>query len=138
MASNLEHLTSAHPLLRKLFIAVSGKIDIQVLDSIRYKKAQDAAFAHGFSKVTFGNSAHNYIPSLAVDVVPLPLNWNDRQAFIKLYEIVMPIAKAMGIPIRAGADFNQDGNLSDDSFVDLPHYELTPWRDYKSSVKPAI
>lgn len=137
MQSDLTHLETAHPLLKKLFIAVAGKFPIQVLDSERGKAAQDAAFAHGFSKVRYGNSAHNYNPSLAVDVVPLPLDWNNRKPFYALAKIVLPIAKSLAIPIRWGGDFNQDGNLSNDTFVDLPHYELNPWRDYKSQSKLA-
>jgi len=29
-----------------------------------------------------------------------------------------------GTKLRWGGDFNQDGNLNNDSFVDLPHWEL--------------
>jgi hypothetical protein len=41
-----------------------------------------------------------------------------------MYKVVMETAQELGIKIRAGADFNQDGDLTNDKFVDLPHFEL--------------
>jgi hypothetical protein len=36
----------------------------------------------------------------------------------------------LGIKIRQGVDWNRNGNLTDDSWDDLPHVELHKWRDY--------
>ena len=52
----------------------------------------------------------------AVDVVPVPLNWEDIPAFEKLGEKIMAKAKELGISIRWGRDFT---NLKD-----YPHFEL--------------
>lgn len=135
--SDIWHLRNAHPLLIKLFTAVSLRTPIKILDSQRGKAAQELAFRTGHSKVHFGQSAHNWSPSIAVDVVPLPLDWRNSSRFISLgKQFVLPIAKEMNIPIRWGADFNMNGNYTDDNFVDLPHYELNPWRDWAAKSKP--
>ena len=34
------------------------------------------------------------------------------------------VAAALGIKIRSGADWDMDRNVSDQSFIDLPHIEL--------------
>lgn len=135
MISKLNHLTEAHPDLSKLFAEVAKHVAIQVLDSKRGEAAQMLAVHTGRSKVTFGNSAHNYVPSIAVDVVPLPLDWSTPAPFIRLaQDWVLPLAKKMGIPIRWGGDWNMNGKTTDETFIDLPHYELHPWREYAKSV----
>lgn len=109
------------------------EIDFKILDSTRGRAAQTKAFKQGNSKATFGNSAHNYVPAVAVDLFPAPYNWDDRQSFIKLSKVILRIAKEKGIPIRWGGDWNGDGNLSDG--WDMPHYELTPWREWAKKSK---
>ena len=39
--------------------------------------------------------------------------------------MVMGIAKAKGIGVRWGGDWNQNKDLEDNGFDDLPHFELT-------------
>ena len=130
-------LAKAHPLLQKLFNAVASKTPIMILDSQRGRAAQELAFRQGHTKVHFGNSAHNWSPSVALDVVPLPLNWKDTAAFRNMIvNFVVPIAKEMNIPIRVGADFNMDGKYGNDNFVDWPHVELHPWREFAKHSKP--
>ena len=53
---------------------------------------------------------------MAVDVVPLPLDWEDIPAFERLGEKIMAKAKELGINIRWGRDFT--------GLKDYPHYEL--------------
>ena len=130
-------LAKAHPLLIKLFTEVAKQTPIVILDSQRGRAAQELAFRTKRTKVHFGNSAHNWSPAIALDVCPLPINWKNTKPFIALgQKIVMPLAKEMGIPIRWGADWNGNGDLSDESFVDMPHYELTPWRSFAKTSKP--
>jgi peptidoglycan L-alanyl-D-glutamate endopeptidase CwlK len=130
-ARSKKSLAKAHPLLQKLFTAVADETDIIILDSTRGKAEQELAFARGTTKVQFGNSAHNYVPAIALDVCPAPIDWKNTKKFIILGKrFVLPIAKELGIPIRWGADWNMNSNLKDESFVDMPHYELHPWRSW--------
>lgn len=109
------------------------EIDFKILDATRGRAAQEKAFAQGHSKVHFGDSAHNYVPAIAMDLFPAPYDWNNRTAFIALSKIILRIAAAKGYKLRWGGDWNGDGNLSDG--WDMPHFELHPWRTYAKKSK---
>ncbi|MCX5478438.1 peptidoglycan-binding protein [Kaistia geumhonensis] len=129
-AASAARLRAAHPLLQKLFEAVAARTPIIILESQRGRAAQEEAFRKGNSKAHFGDSAHNWSPSVALDVAPRPLDWGDRKAFIALSVIVFEEARRLKIPIRWGGDWNGNGVLTDEKLSDLPHYELKPWRDF--------
>lgn len=121
---SLQKLSQCHPDLRKLVAEVVKHYDITVVCGHRNEVDQTEAVRTGHSKVNFPNSKHNSTPSLAVDIIPFPVDWNDRNRFFYLAGIVKACANQLGIKIRWGGDFNQDQNFKNDSFVDLPHYEL--------------
>ena len=122
-----------HPQLKLLVDEAIKEIDFKILDSTRGRAAQEKAFRQGNSKARFGDSAHNYVPAIAVDLFPAPYDWDDRQAFINLSKVILRIAKEKGIPLRWGGDWNMDGNLSDG--WDMPHFELHPWRTWAKKSK---
>lgn len=122
------HLAGAHPLLQMLFNAVILETNCTVLDSQRGRIAQEKAFALGHSHAHFGQSAHNWQPSVALDVVPYPLNWTDTAAFQALAKVVLRKAKELDIPITWGGSW--------ETLKDMPHYELTPWREWAKKSKP--
>jgi hypothetical protein len=130
--TSLLRLRQAHPELRRLMVMAIREFNFIIADSQRGRIAQERAFATGHSKVRFGQSAHNWTPSLALDLWPAPFDPETPiEMFYKLQiEVIKPIAAQLGIPIRQGIDFNMDGNLSNDKWDDLPHIELHPWRDY--------
>lgn len=121
---SLEKLKECHPLLQQLFMKVSEKFDCSVICGHRNKADQDEAVRTGKSKQPWPTSKHNSTPSMAVDVVPYPINWNDKLAFCYFAGYVKGIALGLGISVRWGGDFNQDNNLKNDSFIDMPHFEL--------------
>jgi peptidoglycan L-alanyl-D-glutamate endopeptidase CwlK len=127
-AASRTRLAGAHPLLQKLFAAVAIDTPILVLDSQRGRKAQEQAFALGHSRAHFGQSAHNWAPAIALDVVPFPLDWEDTARFKALAKIVKAKAAELDIPLQWGGDWK--------TLVDMPHYELTPWRDFAKTSKP--
>lgn len=130
-ASSLRNLEMARPELQDLCHAAIELFDFKVLDSVRGRAAQEKAFKQGNSKVHFGDSAHNYKPAIALDLFPAPYDWNNTKAFITLQiEIIKPLAKKMKIPLRQGIDWNMNGIITDEKFVDMPHIELHPWRDW--------
>lgn len=139
---SLKARAELHPLLQKLADEAIKTFDFVIVDASRNRAQQEAAVAGGFSKVHFGNSAHNWKPAVAMDLYPFPIPKNmDTKAYRaqlrKLQiEVIKPAAARLGIPIRQGIDFNRDGNLTNDKFVDLPHVELHPWRDFAKQSKP--
>ncbi len=126
-------LAKCHVKLQEIANEAIKEIDFRVLDATRGRDDQERAFATGKSKARFGQSAHNYVPAIAFDLFPAPYDWNNRQAFINLHNVIMRIAKDKGIPIRSGLDWNMDGNFSDG--WDAPHYELHPWREWAKKSK---
>ena len=136
-AGSKARLAMAHPLLQKLMNAAIQQSAFVILDSQRGRAAQELAFKQKRTKVHFGSSAHNWSPSIALDIAPLPINWKNIKPFMVLQmEIIGPLAKELGIPIRQGCDWNMDGKTTDEKFVDLPHVELHPWRSFAAKSKP--
>lgn len=121
-------LAKAHPLLQKLFVEVIKETDCTILDSQRGRAAQEKAFQMGNSRAHFGKSAHNWSPAVALDVAPYPIDWNDTKRFKALAKIVKRIAAELSIPISWGGDWK--------SIVDMPHYELDPWRTWAKTSEP--
>lgn len=117
-------LDTCHSDLRRLFQEVVKSYDCTIICGRRGKHAQDAAFAAGLSKLRYPLSKHNHYPSLAVDAVPYPIDWNDKDRFIHFGGFVQGIADQMGIRCRWGGDWNSNRNLADQHFMDYPHFEL--------------
>lgn len=134
-AASKKEYKQLHPLLQKLCDEVIKTYDIKILDSSRNKDQQEYAFRKGTSKVHFGDSAHNWTPAVAMDVIPMDMkNWDDIPAFIRMGKHIVATAKRLGIPIRWLGDPNRDGNTKDG--WDYPHFELTPWRTFAAKSKP--
>lgn len=129
-------LAELHPLLQKLLNEAIKQFDFVVLDAQRGEAEQMLAYRTGKSKVKFGNSPHNYKPAVACDIVPYPIKWNATKPFITMQmKIIKPLAAKLKIPIRQGLDWNRNGILTDENFVDMPHIELHPWREWAKKSK---
>ena len=122
--SSLAQLATCHPHLQLIFKRVVQVFDCTVTCGHREKEAQEAAFAAGNSKVRWPNGKHNGVPSMAVDVVPYPADYKDRDRLHYFAGYVMGIAAVLGIPLRYGGDWNSDTQTKDNSFDDLVHFEL--------------
>lgn len=118
------NLETCHEDLQKLFNEVIKHFDCSVICGHRGQEEQDRAFHDGRSKLKFPQSKHNKTPSLAADVVPYPIDWNDTRRFYMFVGIVRGIAAMMNIPVRCGADWDGDMEIKDQNFHDLPHFEL--------------
>lgn len=107
-----------------LFDRVVQRFDCSVICGHRGEEDQNKAFREGKSKLEFPDSLHNRYPSMAVDVVPYPINWNDIHRFYYFAGFVLGTATEMGIKIRWGGDWDRDTQVNDHRFRDLPHFEL--------------
>tara|TARA_R110000868_G_C10973188_1_gene771519 strand:- start:57304 stop:57711 length:408 start_codon:yes stop_codon:yes gene_type:complete len=115
--------------LQRVFNEVIKHRDCTILEGSRDKGTQDEYFRTGKSKVKYPNSKHNTLPSQAIDVAPYfptapHIRWDDIQSFAYFAGFVIGIAASMGITLRHGADWDQDGDTKDQSFMDWPHFEL--------------
>lgn len=121
-----ERLATAHPDLQKVFNEVIKHVDCSVLEGHRDERTQERLFEEGKTKVHYPMGRHNTKPSRAVDVVPYPIDWNDRERFTLFAGFVLGLARGMGINLRWGGDWDVDFQVSDNRFDDFPHYELKP------------
>lgn len=117
-------LNNCHPDLRRLFEEVVKYYDCSILAGHRGQQEQDQLYREGKSQLRFPHSNHNAMPSRAVDVVPYPVDWKDTERFAHFAGYVQCLADQMGIAIRWGGDWDQDGFVADERFLDMPHFEL--------------
>ena len=120
-------LDTCHPDLQRLMNKVVSKYDIAIICGYRCQEEQERAFREGRSKARFGESKHNCYPSKAVDVVPWPFSssdWQDSGYFAHMAGYIKAVADELGIRIRWGGDWDMDRRTNDESFRDLPHFEL--------------
>ena len=119
-----DRLITCEEELQTLFNEVVKYFDCSVLVGYRGRNEQDTAYESGHSKVKWPNGKHNQKPSVAVDVAPYPIDWDDRERFIYFGGFVKGCAFRMGIPLRWGGDWDNDTQLTDNKFDDLVHFEL--------------
>lgn len=116
--------------LRLLVDEVIKHYDFSIVETFRDKVDQEKAFMFGRSKAHFGQSAHNYHPSFALDVYPYPapqkrinnvlvLDDNSPE-WKKMIDVFKSVAEEMGIEISCGIDFK--------SLKDCPHIEIKDWK----------
>lgn len=119
-----KRLDTCDPRLIKICEAAIQRMNFSVICGHRGQKEQDEAFRMGHSKLKWPASKHNKMPSLAVDLAPFPIDWNDIGRFIHLSEIILDEAKKAGVKVRWGADWNRNGKWQDEKFRDWPHFEI--------------
>jgi len=128
--SSLRNLESCHEDLQLLFMQVVKTYDCSIICGYRDQEAQESAFSDNLSKVQWPNSKHNSLPSMAVDVVPYPLDWGDTARMYHFAGYVKAVAEQllndhlMGHELRWGGDWDSDTMVNDQDFIDLPHFEL--------------
>ena len=121
-ARSRSQLETCHKDLRRLFDRVIVSWDCTILEGHRTQERQAQLLREGKSKVQI--SKHNYRPSLAVDVAPYPIDWEDTERFVEFGLFVLQVARDLGLSIRWGGDWDGDGDLTDQSFNDLVHFEI--------------
>ena len=119
-----ENLSTCHEDLQKVFNEVIKHVDCSVLEGHRDERTQEKLFSEGKTKVLYPMGRHNSKPSRAVDVVPYPVDWNDRERFHLFSGFVLGMARGMGITLRWGGDWNMNFEVDDNKFDDFPHFEL--------------
>ena len=110
--------------LVELFEKVVKAFDCSVTEGRRDKKRQNDLYDKGRTHVKFPASMHNGTPCKALDVIPYPVDYSDRERMHYFAGFVKGVAYMMGIPVRWGGDWNDNTQVKDNNFDDLPHFEL--------------
>lgn len=124
------NLGECHPDLQTLFAEIVKHFDCAVIEGHRPQEEQDRAFHGGKSTLRWPDSKHNKTPSMAADVAPWPVDWNDTKRFYWFGGFVLGVAAKlhdggdMAHRVRWGGDWDGDTTWKDQSFHDLPHFEL--------------
>lgn len=129
-------LEQVHPDLQKVMEEAIKIIDFSITEGARTIEKQQEYYKAGKSKTL--NSKHlpkycaqygrNY--SMAIDIVPYPVDYNDRERFCLLAGIVLGMAKILleqgkiKHRIRWGGDWSENNITKDEKFSDMPHFEL--------------
>jgi hypothetical protein len=147
-------LSTCHPRLQHVAneALALGVMDITVVCGLRTKAEQDKLYPK-YSKLKWPNSKHNAKEggeSMAVDLAPYHPKYGylsghptqiakiakaegitkaEVTVFIaseynRLAGVVLAAAKANNVKLRWGGDWDGDRNVFDQSFTDLPHFEL--------------
>ena len=118
-------LDTCHTDLQLILEEAIKYVDFSILCGHRNKKDQNRYYNSKpqRSKVEYPNSKRNTSPSLAVDIAPYPIDWNNINRFRALVFFIKGIAITKGINIRLGIDWNGDF-INNEKFVDAPHIEL--------------
>ena len=119
-----ERLATCDKRLQDVFNEVIKEVDCSILEGHRDERRQDKLYEEKKTKVRYPMGRHNSKPSRAVDVVPYPVDWKDRERFHLFAGFVIGVAHRMGITLRWGGDWNMNFKVSDNNFDDFPHFEL--------------
>jgi peptidoglycan L-alanyl-D-glutamate endopeptidase CwlK len=110
--------------LQEIFDIVVKHFDCTILEGFRGKSKQNEAYKKGNSKLKFPKGKHNKVPSIAVDAIPYPIDWEDRERMSYFAGFVLGIARMKGIVLRWGGDWDMDFKTKDNKFDDLVHFEI--------------
>ena len=127
-----ENLNSCHQDIIKIMEEAIKYYDFSVLEGHRSVERQLMLYTEGKSKIdgVKKKGKHNYNPSLAVDVVPYPVDWEDSNRFHFLAGLIFGIAERLRAEgkiehrVRWGGDWDKDMDFQDQTFNDYPHFEL--------------
>jgi peptidoglycan L-alanyl-D-glutamate endopeptidase CwlK len=136
-----EKLAQAHPILQKFFEYVNSEIQQCTILSGGRTIEQQRDFVNGTNLTGINpekkvlsktmDSNHLIQPdgfSHAVDVAPDPVEFEKPGYKLNLIYFagkVMEAARRRGIKLRYGGDWNKNNEISDESFQDTDHFELS-------------
>lgn len=106
--------------------------DFTVLCGVRTLEEQKELYAQGRTKpgdIVTWTLKSRHLPAAdglgrAVDLCPYPIDWNTLSKFDAIASAVMQASKELGVPVRWGADWDQDGKPRERGETDSPHFEL--------------
>jgi peptidoglycan L-alanyl-D-glutamate endopeptidase CwlK len=129
-----DRLVTCDPRLQDIFTEVIRHTDCTIVSGWRGEIEQNELKRTGKSQIGWPLSKHNHVmvvsdieatpDSLAIDAMPYPVNWKDRERATLFAGFVQGMAVSLGHKIRWGGDWDQDWDVIDNSFDDLAHFEL--------------
>lgn len=137
--NSLDKLKTCHPDIQEILKELIMMYDFSILEGHRTQEAQMKYYAEGKSKLdgVLKKSKHQSMPSMAVDIMPYKKDTNafsgkevDNRRFYMMMGMVKAIAHKLLVEgkishnVRFGLDWDSDDTFADQTFNDLPHFEL--------------
>jgi peptidoglycan L-alanyl-D-glutamate endopeptidase CwlK len=120
-----EKLKQLNYRLQQILLEAIQIIDFSITEGHRDEETQNDLYDQGLSKLQFPDSKHNSYPSMAVDIAPYPIDFDDHYRFIYLAGVIKAVAHRHGVKIRWGGNWDGDDIIiRDQSFNDLVHFEI--------------
>ncbi|KQS55884.1 hypothetical protein ASG17_07490 [Brevundimonas sp. Leaf363] len=133
-ATSRGRLSGVHPqLVRVVERAIEiSPVDFKVIEGVRTPARQKELYAQGRTKpgpvVTWTVNSNHFVKAdgfgHAVDLLPSPYDWKATGPFDQVSRAMFEAAKQLGVKIRWGADWDQDGKPRERGESDSPHFEL--------------
>jgi peptidoglycan L-alanyl-D-glutamate endopeptidase CwlK len=98
--------------------------DCKALEGFRGAARQEHLYRTKKSHLRWPHSKHNRNPSLALDIAPYPVDWDDRDRFHYFAGVFMQEALNLGIELVWGGDWDGDWQVRDNVFDDLAHFNI--------------
>jgi len=124
-------LNTCHRDLQVIFKHVIDYMNCSILCGFRGEQDQEQAFKEGKSRLHFPKSKHNISPSMAVDVICYPIDWDNFQRHFWFAGYVLGVADRLYAEgkihhrLRFGGDWDRDFDITDEKGLrDLVHFEL--------------
>jgi len=125
--------TCDHDIQRVMYRAIQI-VDFSVVFGHRGKADQNKAEADGYSTKRWPDSEHNSVPSNAIDVLPYPSGWPQKDdpldikiakwgQFYYMAGIIMQCAHDEGVELIWGNDWDGDGDFLETNFRDAAHFQ---------------
>lgn len=93
-------------------------VDFTVIEGLRSRERQAELFKQGHTRTMNSRHFKNDKTGFghAVDIVPLPVDWNNPEPFHRVAAAMKKAADELGARITWGGDWR--------TFKDLPHYQI--------------
>ena len=122
--ASLRRLSECDDRIQLVLNEVIRVVDCSVICGYRDEDTQHELYRAGRSHVQWPDSRPNRSPSMGVDVIPWPVDWEDRERFTYFAGYVMGVADQHNVALRWGGDWDRDWRVRDNNFDDLPHFEI--------------
>ncbi|PWD66514.1 L-alanyl-D-glutamate peptidase [Pectobacterium parmentieri] len=100
-------------------------VDFTVIEGLRTLERQKSLYAQGRTmpgNVVTWTMKSKHIDGLAVDLLPVVGGWDGD--FLSISRAMLNSASDLGVNIRWGADWNQNGRPYEKGEFDSPHFEI--------------
>lgn len=109
----------------------NSPVDLTIVEGRRTTERQAQLYAQGRTTpgpIVSWTLRSKHIDGKAIDIAPLKadgsVDWDNKQAFLDMSKLMFEAAQSLGVKIRWGADWDQDGRPYEKGEYDGPHFEL--------------